>query len=550
MFLKLGLSILLFCSSNSLLAQEMPPEVSMFAAKVDTKLGSDWPVQNNGRIKPFLSMVRETALFLSGKYNFQGLSPNAFYFTLLMVPQSENWAFIEVRSPDLRQSLGFARDKRYFSVKELGATNLFNLAESLQQKEQINRRTLTELENKTLEAANQLFLAQEIMQGQHLSAALDLQLPSASLSTPSAANSPHQNTVVPLENLRDQLAAGLSEAQQIEAKNIRQGLLTKIPPTESDTLAEKIDLENIYTRLQPFLWAAWLSLILSLTFFWQNKNQKLSRSSLNLILVLPLLFEIVGFAIRIRITGFAPVTNMFGTMLWVGFGVGLFSTLLFYVYKHYLLTSLLQFSVFLVLLLAHSIPLVLSPDMDPIVAVLRSNFWLTIHVLTITISYAAFTISMLLGNIAIVRLLFGKADANFVKVYSHFTYRTIQLGVFLLTAGIILGGVWADYSWGRFWGWDPKETWALIADLGFLVLLHARYIQWVSPLGLMVFSPVAYLLVIMAWYGVNFILAAGLHSYGFSSGGAQIVTLFVLIQLGLIFAALFKSKLIKSTAKY
>ena len=116
----------------------------------------------------------------------------------------------------------------------------------------------------------------------------------------------------------------------------------------------------------------------------------------------------------------------------------------------------------------------------------------------------------------------------------------IQLGVFLLTAGIILGGVWADYSWGRFWGWDPKETWALIADVGFIAILHARYVGWLKHFGLLAASTIAYLLVIMAWYGVNFILATGLHSYGFSSGGTAMVVTFVSLQLALFSVAIIR----------
>jgi ABC-type transport system involved in cytochrome c biogenesis permease subunit len=200
-----------------------------------------------------------------------------------------------------------------------------------------------------------------------------------------------------------------------------------------------------------------------------------------------------------------------------------------------------------ILLLTEKTPLVLSPDLDPIVAVLRSNLWLSTHVTTITISYAAFTIAMILGNVALVRSLFSDPSPSFIAAYSHYAYRMIQLGCFLLTVGIILGGVWADYSWGRFWGWDPKETWALIADLGFLAILHARYAGWVNQFWLLAWCPVAYLLVIMAWYGVNFILAAGLHSYGFSSGGALMVTTFVLFQCGLLVAVFARRKLFGST---
>ena len=111
--------------------------------------------------------------------------------------------------------------------------------------------------------------------------------------------------------------------------------------------------------------------------------------------------------------------------------------------------------------------------------------------------------------------------AAIVKPLSNFIYRAMQVGVLLVAAGTILGGVWADYSWGRFWGWDPKEVWALITLLVYLIPLHGRFAGWVSTFGLVVASVVCFLSVIMAWYGVNFVLGVGLHSYGFVEGGSQ-----------------------------
>ena len=100
-----------------------------------------------------------------------------------------------------------------------------------------------------------------------------------------------------------------------------------------------------------------------------------------------------------------------------------------------------------------------------------------------------------------------------------------------MAAGTILGGVWADYSWGRFWGWDPKETWALIALLGYLAILHGRLVGLVKDFGMVVWSIVTFSLVIMAWYGVNYVLGAGLHSYGFGAGGVEYVTGFVFVHV-------------------
>jgi cytochrome c biogenesis factor len=116
------------------------------------------------------------------------------------------------------------------------------------------------------------------------------------------------------------------------------------------------------------------------------------------------------------------------------------------------------------------------------------------------------------------------------------------VGTLLLAVGTMLGGVWASYSWGRFWGWDPKETWALIALLGYLAVLHGRFIGWFKDFGMAVGSILGFLGVLMAWYGVNFILGTGLHSYGFGSGGYTYVGGFVAFELLVVGAASFRHR--------
>src|SRR5215470_17241261 len=119
----------------------------------------------------------------------------------------------------------------------------------------------------------------------------------------------------------------------------------------------------------------------------------------------------------------------------------------------------------------------------------------------------------------------------------------MQVGVVLCASCTVLGAVLAIASWGRFWGWDPKEVWALIALLGYLSILHGRYAGWLRGFGLAVGSVVAFLLVLMAWYGVNFILGVGLHSYGFSSGGAKGMALFVGVELLWVLFAVIRYKM-------
>jgi hypothetical protein len=129
----------------------------------------------------------------------------------------------------------------------------------------------------------------------------------------------------------------------------------------------------------------------------------------------------------------------------------------------------------------------------------------------------------------------------------HFwLYRVLQLGVILLAAGTILGGVWANYSWGRFWGWDPKETWALIALLCYILTLHGRLAGWWTQFGLVVASVVCFLAVLMAWYGVNFVLGKGLHSYGFGIGGENYVVSFVIADLLFVAFAIWRYRSTKS----
>jgi ABC-type transport system involved in cytochrome c biogenesis permease subunit len=166
---------------------------------------------------------------------------------------------------------------------------------------------------------------------------------------------------------------------------------------------------------------------------------------------------------------------------------------------------------------------------SPLQPVLRDNFWLTIHVLTIVSSYAAGALAWGLGCLSLGYYLLGryrqpaaggaKSPPEACAALAGFIYKAMQVAVLLLAAGTILGGLWADVSWGRFWGWDPKEVWALVSLLAYLVILHGRYAGWIGNFGLAAGSVFGAAVIGMSWYGVNFLLGAGLHSYGFGQGG-------------------------------
>jgi cytochrome c biogenesis factor len=152
--------------------------------------------------------------------------------------------------------------------------------------------------------------------------------------------------------------------------------------------------------------------------------------------------------------------------------------------------------------------------------------WLSIHVLTITLSYGAFALAWGMGHVVVMRSAFGKGEENAgtIKI-AQYLYRAVQIGVVLLASGTVLGGVWANYSWGRFWGWDPKETWALIALLGYLAVLHGRFAGWLGTFGVAFGSVIAFALVVMAEFRSNermkrlwrWLMAAGWVAVGGSS---------------------------------
>ena len=183
---------------------------------------------------------------------------------------------------------------------------------------------------------------------------------------------------------------------------------------------------------------------------------------------------------------------------------------------------------------------------SPLQPVLRDNFWLTIHVLTIVSSYAAGALAWGLGILSLGHYLLGsypkgrdgrtRGPEACVEL-AGYIYKAMQVAVILLAAGTILGGLWADVSWGRFWGWDPKEVWALVSLLAYMVILHGRYAGWIGNFGLAAGAVLGAAVIGMSWYGVNFLLGAGLHSYGFGQGGQTEFFAFLVANFVLLAAA-------------
>ncbi len=243
-------------------------------------------------------------------------------------------------------------------------------------------------------------------------------------------------------------------------------------------------------------------------------------------------FALAGFlihtlelALRCYILERPPVTNMFETVLYVPWIAMLIALLM---RSRWILFAGTISAITLLSILA---AIGAGKNLEPVQPVLNSQYWLIIHVLMVVGSYGVFALSAVLAHLLLI-------TSN--KSLEKGVLQSLYLGVALLTLGTILGGVWAAQSWGRFWDWDPKEAWAFISICVYLVFIHLYRRGSLRFLGLAFGSIIGFTFISFTWYGVNYLLGTGLHSYGFGSGGVTYYLIYIfgemafLTTLGLI----------------
>lgn len=222
-------------------------------------------------------------------------------------------------------------------------------------------------------------------------------------------------------------------------------------------------------------------------------------------------------AIRCFVLERPPVSNMFETVIyvpWVAMTGGMILQAISRDRKLILSASLVN--VLLLLLLEAT---QLNNRLDNVQAVLDSQYWLLIHVLMVVGSYGMFALAGVLGHLYLINRIVAGKETEKTRMQGRQVLQAIYLGTSLLIPGTILGGVWAAESWGRFWDWDPKESWAFISSCVYLIWIHAYRFNHIRYDGLAAGSIIGLMAISFTWYGVNYILGTGLHSYGFGSGG-------------------------------
>jgi ABC-type transport system involved in cytochrome c biogenesis permease subunit len=308
------------------------------------------------------------------------------------------------------------------------------------------------------------------------------------------------------------------------------------PPGEHGQAADlaKVRYEAFFNRFAPFYYSAIVYLI---AFFitagsWLGWNRPLNRSAFWLI-AFTLCVHTFAIISRIYISGRPPVTNLYTTAVFIGWATVVGGLVLEAVYRLGIGNVLASISGFCTLLIAHQ----LAGDGDTFTvlqAVLDTQFWLATHVVTINLGYATTLVAGVLGLLYIVRGVFTPSLTDAIgKNLARMVYGTLCFAIFFSFVGTVLGGLWADDSWGRFWGWDPKENGALIIVLWNALVLHARWDGMVKDRGLAVLAVAGNIATAWSWFGVNE-LGVGLHSYGFTEGVLQTLGLFMVSQVFVI----------------
>ncbi len=574
--------------------------VAQEPARFDWNRWRDLPVQNGGRIKPLDTLAAETLRLISNRSSMRDsetgarLDPTELYLSMFFEWRGwdnkghdrlltvTNWtpeyfrfhdpdkwddaAMIRVEHLELRRILGLPATEAYVSATDLASAKIEDpstgRAESFAAwsdelvKKDAGGTALNSIETKALELANRLWTYENLRMGRGLdiipvrAGENQRGMPLAYLlltrfdgaSDPTGEFRDAQQILIEARNAYLTRDAARFNQSAIELKSVLRRLGQSAGGYPSRF---RMKLEVSYNHWKPFRIAWILMLIATLGLLVSNAvTWRPMYSTSTVIYGLAVVAMLTGFICRILISGRPPVTNMYESIIYVGFGVVAIGAILEAIYRQkYILTAAAAVATF-ALILADNSPTLLDPSVRPIEPVLRSNFWLVTHVMTITLSYAAFALALGIANITLGFYFVASTNQAAIVALTRFTYKAIQVGVLLLAAGIILGGVWADYSWGRFWGWDPKEVWALVALLGYLCVLHARFAGWVGQRGLALLAVLCFSLVVAAWYGVNFVLGAGLHSYGFGGGGQAWVYSAIVLQFMYAILALWRNKVV------
>ncbi len=301
---------------------------------------------------------------------------------------------------------------------------------------------------------------------------------------------------------------------------------------------EKVPLEVFYYKAKFFFYSQWLYVLcfVLVGMMWLKPDARVFGVLLPAALSVPTILLVAGITVRCIIRERPPVSTLYETILFITACAVITCLAIEFMNRQGLAISLGAILGTMGMFLANKYEVKEGIDTMPsLVAVLDTNFWLSTHVTTVTMGYAAGLLAAAIAHVYVLGKVIGfrRDDKAFYKNVSRMTYGVVCFCLLFATVGTILGGIWANDSWGRFWGWDPKENGALMIVLWQLAILHARMGGYIRDLGLCVSAIAGGMVVAFSWWGVN-LLGVGLHSYGFTSGVQRMLMSFYAVESAII----------------
>ena len=306
---------------------------------------------------------------------------------------------------------------------------------------------------------------------------------------------------------------------------------------EQPNATKRTSFEFLFNHVDPF----YDSMVLYVLAFllacgsWLGWTRPLNRSAFYLLL-LALAVHTFGLVSRMYLQERPPVTNLYSSAIFIGWGAVIVALILERIFRDGIGAACAGAIGFITLIIAHH--LAGSGDtLEMLQAVLDTNIWLATHVVAITTGYSAMFLAGMLAMIYIVRGVFTRSlKKETADSLARMTYGVVCFATLFSFVGTVLGGIWADQSWGRFWGWDPKENGAVLIVLWCAIILHARWGGFIRQRGLMIMAIFGNVVTSFSWFGVN-MLGVGLHSYGFMQKAFPWLVGFIVSQLALMAVA-------------
>jgi cytochrome c-type biogenesis protein CcsB len=497
------------------------------ADPIDFSVAKWIPVQSGGRLKPLDTYARETARSITGRETFQDMSSMELLFTLAFDGESlGDTQLIKIGFTPFKERIGVDTNRQHFSYRELLQNQKFQaMVEQVREKQHMGMgEDLDRLEREVSAIYGRLVHMGMIMGGEEPRIVPTPGERSEWLSVASVASAPAVGPGIsgPWEAMGEAFRAGDGAAFQQASTELRTALTAM--PASAARDPGRIALEIRYNRTRPHLVAQAPYLVASFGFLLGFAVRKRWLYLISfLLLFLGFAIQTYGLAVRTILTSRAPVGNLYEALIFIGWGLVGLAIFLELMSRARIYGAVAGLSGFVVLVLAHYLPL--DPAINPLVAVLNAT-WLQYHVTTILFGDAALTLAAALAHFIMGAQIFAPHRADIRRTALQFMYRAIQVGVLCLAAGIMFGAIWANASWGRYWGWDPKETWALITLMGFLVVVHGKQAGWLREKGMVLVTVLSLQLLVMTVYGVNFFLV-GLHSYAGGDAGVTLPPLLI-----------------------